>query len=126
MQVCPKCGSDNIKSFSIVHDMYSSDDLSSLAYKCAPPEAPELGLLIWVFAVLSLIVAHKVATLSMFSGYVVPAVITFTLCMVGLVLLWYKTLRASANIGYQEKLKNWKKSWLCMQCNNEFERNLDQ
>jgi hypothetical protein len=124
MQVCPKCGSNNIKSFSMVYDMYSSDDLSPLGYKCAPPPEPRLGAWVWLFVIASLVVSHMVATLSIFSSYLLPATVVFVISISGMILLWHKTLGASAQLVYRGKRKIWERSWLCLQCNHDFERDI--
>jgi hypothetical protein len=108
----------------MVYDQYQSDDLSPLGYKCAPPKEPRLGFLLALFTIPAAFIAHKVAISSIFSGYFIPAIITFVLSMVIFVFAWGKTIGTSQRQKYLAELKEWENTWLCMQCNHQFKREL--
>jgi hypothetical protein len=108
----------------MVYDQYQSDDLSPLGYKCAPPQEPKLGFWLVLFAIASAIIAHKIATLSVFTSYFTPAIIAFAVSIIIMITAWHKTRGASQRKIYLGKLKEWENSWLCMQCNNQFTQEL--
>ena len=118
---CPNCGSPNTKSFSMVYDMYSSDDLSGLKYKCSPPSPPTINTpLLLVMGCVSVYVAFTVAGWRIFSSYWLAGLITFIACFWGLRKLWFITIGEKQEDLHRQHYAAWEKSWLCMQCNTSY------
>ncbi len=119
---CPNCASTQTKSYSMVYDLFSSDDLSNLGYKCSPPPAPAIGKFFsFIILAASAYIALLAANLMLFSSFWIVGLIAFVATALALIQLWRKVIGDHQARKYAAQMDIWRRSWLCMQCNTDFQ-----
>ena len=132
---CPNCESSNTRKFSIVyeqgtshgksegfsdHSSYETEHVSQtpLAKRCSPPKFPEIGgFLSFIIFALSIYSAFKIYRVfdSLWIG--IGAFILFIFLFR---IPWELTIGAKKRKRYDAEYEDWKNSWVCLKCGNDF------
>ena len=132
---CPICESSNTRKFSIVyeqgtshgksegfsdHSSYETEHVTQtpLAKRCSPPKTPVIGVFLgFIIFVLSVFSAFKIGGISGSYWFGFGA---FILSLFIFIILWERTIGAKKRKRYDAEYEDWKNSWVCLKCGNDF------